>query len=124
MSTAAARILVADDVPLIRLLVQRVLSQAGYEVVAVNDGKAALDATTTAEVPFDLVITNTWMPGMDGPELIKILRSRCPSMPIIHLDDGSGQNNSPIPDDVPTLMKPFDMQALLEEVQRLVPTPR
>ena len=46
----AARILVVDDEPMVRALIARVLTDAGYEVVAVANGRAALDAARGAEV--------------------------------------------------------------------------
>jgi CheY-like chemotaxis protein len=52
------RILVVNDEPIVRALINRVLTYAGYEVVSVVDGRAALDAVRGAEVPFDLVVTN------------------------------------------------------------------
>ena len=52
------RILVVNDEPIVRALINRVLTDAGYEVVSVVDGRAALDAVRGAEVPFDLVVTN------------------------------------------------------------------
>lgn len=52
------RILVVNDEPMVRALINRVLADEGYEVVSVADGQAALDAVRGAEVPFDLVVTN------------------------------------------------------------------
>jgi len=51
-------ILVVDDEPMVRARITRVLTDAGYEVVSVADGRAAIDAARGAEVPFNLVITN------------------------------------------------------------------
>jgi CheY-like chemotaxis protein len=52
------RILVVNDKPMVRARIARVLTEAGYEVVSVADGRAAMDAARTAEVPFDLVTTS------------------------------------------------------------------
>jgi CheY-like chemotaxis protein len=52
------RILVVNDEPIVRALIDRVLTDEGYEVVSVVDGRAALEAVRGAEVPFDLVVTN------------------------------------------------------------------
>ena len=52
------RILVVNDEPIVRALINRVLTGEGYEVVSVADGRAALEAVRGAEVPFDLVVTN------------------------------------------------------------------
>ena len=113
-STAGARILVVDDDEAVRDLVVRVLRDAGYEVVAVSDGLAALEAAATASVPYEVVITNNRMPHLNGAEMIAQLRVASPGLPIIHLDDGS--IHFTLPNDVPNLGKPFVPERLLELV--------
>ena len=65
-SELVARILVVDDEPGVRGVLVRALRDAGYEVVGVHDGLAALDACKTAATPYDLVITNNRMPHLSG----------------------------------------------------------
>lgn len=60
----ARKILVADDDPPLRKVLGMILTQAGYEVVLVEDGKAAVEKAST-EKP-DLVITDGLMPKMHG----------------------------------------------------------
>lgn len=50
----------------IRALLTRALKEHGYDVVAVNDGAAGLEAVRTATDPYDLVVTNNCMPGDGG----------------------------------------------------------
>ena len=115
------RILVVDDEPMVRALIARVLSDAGYEVVAVANGQAALDAARGAEVGFDLVVTNNYMPGLNGAELIGRVRQDFPTLPILHIDDISRKRlDEGLPDDVPTVYKPFSVATLREAVQRLL----
>jgi CheY-like chemotaxis protein len=118
----APRILVVDDEPMVRALIVRVLSDAGYEVVAVANGQAALDAARKAEVGFSLIVTNNYMPGLNGAELIARVRQDFPSLPILHIDDISRKRaiDQPLPDDVPTVYKPFSIATLSEAVQRLL----
>ena len=114
MADSGARILVVDDDEGVRELVVRMLREAGYEVVAVNDGLAALEAAKTAAVPYALVITNNRMPHLSGAEMIARLRVACPGLPIIHLDDRS--TTFTLPNDVPNLGKPFRVDRLLQLV--------
>jgi CheY-like chemotaxis protein len=115
------RILVVDDEPMVRALINRALTDAGYEVVAVADGRAALDAARGAEVEFDLIVTNNYMPGINGPELIARVRQDFPTIPILHIDDISHRRVEPgLPDDVPTVYKPFSVAALREAVRKLL----
>jgi CheY-like chemotaxis protein len=115
------RILVVDDEPMVRALIARALSDAGYEVVAVADGQAALDAARGAEVEFDLIVTNNYMPGLNGPELIARVRQDFPSLPILHIDDISRKRlDQGLPGDVPTVYKPFSVATLRKAVQELL----
>ena len=115
------RILVVDDEPMVRALINRALTDAGYEVVAVANGRAALDAARAAEVGFDLIVTNNYMPGLDGPELIARIRQDFPSLPILHIDDICHRRlEQGIPEDVPTVYKPFSVAALREAVRKLL----
>jgi DNA-binding response OmpR family regulator len=114
------RILVVDDEPSIRALLMRILKAEGYESVALNDGLAGLDAALTAADPYDLVITNNRMPHLDGAELVAHLRAAHPDLPILHLDDLSRPGAAELPPDVPNLYKPFNVEVLLDHVERLL----
>ena len=59
-----AKILVAEDEPSVAEFVQRALKHKGHEVRSVPDGFAAVAAL--AAEPFDLLLTDIVMPGMDG----------------------------------------------------------
>jgi len=115
----ALRILLVDDEPSVRGVLARALREAGYDVVAVTDGQAGLDAARIAAEPYALVITNSYMPHLTGEQLITQLRQLFPTLPILHLDDLSReQNPQALP--VPTLYKPFSIESLLSEVRRLL----
>ncbi len=81
-----ARILLADDNEINRLLMGTLLEQAGYRVEAVNDGDAAVAVATGGS--FALILMDIQMPGMDGVQATKAIR-RLPgserSTPIIAL---------------------------------------
>jgi putative two-component system response regulator len=69
----AGTILVAEDDEAIRLLMSEFLSREGYAVRAVADGSAALEAVSR-ELP-DLILTDVMMPGLNGFELCRRLKS-------------------------------------------------
>ncbi len=77
----SARILVADDEPSIRWLLERLLGQAGHRVTVVEDGAQALAAT--AAEPFDLAFLDIRMPGLDGLEALSRLRAAAPETAVI-----------------------------------------
>jgi len=117
----AARILVVDDEPMVRALIARALTDEGFEVVAVANGQAALDAARGAEVGFDMIITNNYMPGLTGPELVSRVREDFPNLPILHVDDVTRRGRMPqLPLDVPTIYKPFSIAGLRAAVWDLL----
>lgn len=106
---------------MVRALITRALADDGFEVVAVADGRAALDAARTAEAEFDLIVTNSYMPGLSGPELIARVRQDFPTLPILHVDDVSRRGRvKELPSDVPTIYKPFSIAALRAAVRGLL----
>ncbi len=69
-----ARILVVDDEPINVKMLSRLLSHEGYEIIEADNGQAALDMTK-AEHP-DLILLDVMMPGMDGFEVCRRLKSQ------------------------------------------------
>ncbi len=65
------KVLIADDEYLIRWALAQSLSEAGYEVTAVEDGLKALAAAQKES--FDFVVTDLAMPGLDGWQLLEML---------------------------------------------------
>jgi DNA-binding response OmpR family regulator len=81
--SAEAQVLVVDDDPIVRDVLGRYLAQAGYEVQAVGDGRAAMDAYDRR--PPDLVVLDLMLPVLDGFEVFRRLRSRGRRTPVIML---------------------------------------
>ncbi len=77
-----ARVLLVDDDPKITRLLSNYLEQHGYRVTVVHEGNAAV-AQLAAET-WDLVILDVMLPGIDGFELLKEIRSRW-SVPVVML---------------------------------------
>jgi len=75
------RLLVVDDEPFIRDLLQTSLSTKGFEVLAAKDGFDAL-AQMHGALP-DLILTDLKMPNMSGFEFLSVIRSRFPQIPAI-----------------------------------------
>ena len=69
----ALSVLVVDDVADNRDLVRIVLADHGYDIREADSGTAALAALRTS--PADLVLTDVWMPDMDGFELARAIRA-------------------------------------------------
>jgi two-component system, sensor histidine kinase and response regulator len=79
--SAAPRVLVADDNPVSRQLLVRMLESLGSVADAVPDGSAALAAV--ARRGYDLVLMDVQMPGMDGYAAAKEIHRRRPHVPVV-----------------------------------------
>jgi DNA-binding response OmpR family regulator/signal transduction histidine kinase len=88
---AGKRVVLADDNTDMRDYVRRLLNAQGYEVDAVTDGAAALDAIR-ASVP-DLLISDVMMPGLDGFGLLRAIRGDpdLAGLPVILLSARAGE---------------------------------
>ncbi|TLY57335.1 MAG: EAL domain-containing protein, partial [Gammaproteobacteria bacterium] len=113
------RILWADDNADMRHYVTRLLG-GSYEVLAVPDGRAALEAALSA--PPDLVLSDVMMPGLDGFGLLKALRAdeRTRQLPVILLSARAGEEASVEGLDAGAddyLVKPFSARELKARVR-------
>lgn len=114
----AIRILVVDDDPAIRRLLQRLLQQEGYIVDVAGDGQAAL-ARIREEQP-DLLLLDLMMPVMDGWNLYGQLRTSSDThFPVIIMTAGEriGRARQDFPD-AEVVAKPFDIDYLLQLIRQ------
>jgi DNA-binding NtrC family response regulator len=75
------RILIVDDDPDIRESLPGGLSALGAEIATAKDGEEALAQVGSG--PPDIVLTDVRMPGLDGLELLRLLRQRAPAVDVI-----------------------------------------
>jgi excisionase family DNA binding protein len=76
-----ARVLVVDDEETIRNLLSKTLALADYEVDVATDGRMALDRMRI--IPYDLLITDLRMPGVDGLSVIREARRLKADIPVL-----------------------------------------
>jgi len=120
----SCRILLAEDGPDNRRLISYLLCKAGALVKLAEDGLQAVDQVLAAEAngePFDLVLMDMIMPGMDGVEATRRLREAGLRLPIIALTANamSGVRNQCLAagcDDFAT--KPIDRSTLLTVIRK------
>jgi CheY-like chemotaxis protein len=116
--TKGWRIIVTDNKPAMVCTLTETLRDAGQCVFAAYDGEAALELFI--QLPdIDLLITNTDLGTVQGPELVRRLREIRPDLPILHVLH-SGSPDSDMPPDVPTLREPFTPNQLLLKVGSLL----
>ncbi len=76
-----ARILAVDDQRYFRELIEGLLAEEGYEAQTASSGEEAL--RILEQTPFDVVLTDLVMPGMDGSELVHRIKDRNPDQDIV-----------------------------------------
>lgn len=77
------RTLIIDDEEYVRLMLEQALREEGCQVTAVTHGQAGLEALQTA--PFDCVITDLRMPGLDGRAVLKWIAEHQPDVDVLML---------------------------------------
>ena len=80
MAEPGGRVLVVDDNILNRKQLTRLLGDQGYSVTAAEDGERALGLLAEASAPYDVILLDILMPGMDGYEVL----SRVKGQPHLH----------------------------------------
>lgn len=117
------RILIVDDEPSLRKVLRAHLGRAGYEVETAEDGEAAVRCLE--EAPFDLVVSDLRMPGMDGMGLLGWCRQRHPGLPVV-LITAHGTVDSAVEaikqGAYDYITKPFDQEELRSIISRALAT--
>jgi DNA-binding response OmpR family regulator len=117
---AGERIMVVDDEPTVREVVQHYLEREGYRVQAAEDGPTAL-AAFSADVP-DLIVLDLMLPGVDGLEVCRQIRAK-DSTPIIMLTAKGHESDRIVglelgADDY--VVKPFSPKELVARVRAVL----
>ena len=102
-----------------RAVVVRLLTRAGYSVVAAVDGAAALELVS--HEPFDVLVSDVVMPTMTGPELAREVLLRFPSTGIVLVSGYTAESlelNALIERGAQFVGKPFSATELLDAVAR------
>lgn len=116
-------LLIVDDDPRNRRVLEAMLAGAGYRVLSVGSGReslAAVDAAPPAAILLDLM-----MPGMDGFEVVRRLRADAATQPIpiiavTAIDDTGSRARLAAAGVVDVLAKPVERWALLGCLERLL----
>jgi PAS domain S-box-containing protein len=118
------KILVVDDEPAVRILLEKVLTGIGYSLETIADAVIAMDKLDAGTI-YDVILMDIRMPGMSGIELYTLSVRKMPSLKnkiifitgdVMGLDIKTflSQNN------LPYLSKPFDIQLLKEKIDAVI----
>jgi CheY-like chemotaxis protein len=120
-----ARVLLADDVPLMVEAVVTALESEGHQIAVATDGEAAIKLLV--DESFDIAVLDIWMPKKSGLDVLKALRQLKPDMPVILISGGGPgatlEQATAIADMYRAdrvLYKPFEDEELLSAIAQLV----
>jgi len=113
-------VLVVDDESDLRLVLCRALCAAGYRVWDAASGADALKIAAERDGDVSLLVTDLKMPGMNGRELADEIASRWPGIRVLYI---SGFAECTLPPGASFLAKPFRVDALKREIERLLGQP-
>jgi CheY-like chemotaxis protein/two-component sensor histidine kinase len=112
-------VLVVDDEAAVRNITKTILDAYGYNTLVAVDGEHGLKVFIENKDKIDLVITDTMMPRMDGPSIIRSIRQLNPKTKIIVISGLSQSGKEPVLNEVEfSLTKPFTSEKLLKTVHQ------
>jgi CheY-like chemotaxis protein len=117
-AAGARTVLVVEDDPGLRAIIERILGAGGFHVLLANHGESALAAVVQHAGRLDLVVTDVVMPDMSGIALAAELRRRRSALPVLFVTAFAGEAGAEIPADAHLLAKPFTSQTLLAAVHQ------
>jgi CheY-like chemotaxis protein len=120
--TNAKTILVVDDEPVLRAIVREILHEEGYVVIEAADGRVMLEIM--ARERLDLVLMDVMMPGIDGREAYRQLRSHPEhrDVPVVMMS-AAVKPHGLDPSIAGFMAKPFDISELVDLVASLIGRP-
>ncbi len=118
------RILVVEDEPTVRNIVQRMLELSGHRVVLAQDGVEGLERFRGSPDDFDLAVLDLTMPRMNGIETMRALRAIRPSLPVLmtsgHAEEDSVQRVIRESELAAFIQKPYRYGELLGKIKQLL----
>lgn len=119
----SGRVLVVDDLDLIRDFAQSFLQEAGFEVLVAGNAQEAIAALETATEPVDLLFTDYNMPGMTGVELMQTVSVRWPELKFIlasgYLEEPERQRVGQLPG-ARIVNKPYNSAEAVDVIMELL----
>ena len=116
-----AKILLAEDDTDMRRFLVKALQNAGFDVISYDNGLSAYQRLR--EEPFELLLTDIVMPGMDGIEVARLAAARHPGLRIMFITGFAAvalNSDSAAPKNAKVLSKPVHLRELVNEVNKLL----
>lgn len=116
-----AKILLVDDEDRFRTTMRKMLSGHGLDVTDINNGPAALEALTAH--PYDVVVLDLRMPGMDGVQTLKAMKALHPDLEVIILTGHASMDDAMEIMQLggtEYLLKPCSIEELMDKIEMAV----
>ncbi len=113
-------ILLAEDEPLLRELGQTILTQAGYDVLTAPNPEALKSFVAEYAGKIDLLLTDVGMPGMSGPELVRVVKARWPEVRVLYMSGYADDEIEDLDRDAGFLQKPFTPAELTAKIAEVL----
>ncbi len=125
--TGRERIMIVEDEESVRTFSARALSVTGYEVYEAESGEEALEKLDEMENGLDLIISDVVMPEMDGPTLVRHVRTRYPDLKVIFVSGYAEESvRRELEDDqsIEFLPKPYSLDQINSKVKEVLQATR
>jgi CheY-like chemotaxis protein len=115
-------LLVVDDSSMIRKAVTQTLTETGYTIVQAENGRLGLEAWEREPDRFALVLSDVFMPEMDGLSMARELRKRNRTLPIVLMSSKLDEDSRWVAEEAGfrLMPKPFKDSYMLELVARMI----
>jgi two-component system cell cycle sensor histidine kinase/response regulator CckA len=113
-------VLLAEDEPLLRELGETILTQAGYKVLTAPNSDALKTLLTQYSGTIDLLLTDVIMPGISGPELVRLVRETRPNIRVLYMSGYADDEIEDLDRDAGFLQKPFTPSELTAKVAEVL----
>jgi len=113
-------ILLAEDEPLLRELGETILTQAGYKILTAPNAEALKKFVAEHDGKIDLLLTDVVMPGMSGPELVRLVRARWPEIRVLYMSGYADDEIEDLDRDAGFLQKPFTPTELTGKIAEML----
>lgn len=115
-------VLLAEEDPVVRGMLERLLKQGGYDLIIAEDGQDAFQKHTDHKGRIDLLVCTVQMPGLTGSDLARQMRLTRPELRVM-LTSSFAQGLLILDTGWQFIQKPFVRKVLVEKIVELIKSP-
>jgi two-component system cell cycle sensor histidine kinase/response regulator CckA len=119
-------VLLVEDEPEVRRLVEKLLGMKGYDVLSAASPAEAIALSRRHQAAIHILVTDVIMPGMNGRELARALAASRPSMRVLYMSgytDAAVTQQGILDPGTAFLSKPFTPDALARKLREVLEAP-